>query len=201
MGLVTFGNFNMLPKLVDGCVSLMAEVLRAVPRSVLALKASGLIEPAIAEATVARFAARDIDPRRIRVLPWTKGYREHFELYNTVDIALDTFPYTGTTTTIEALAMGVPVVTLCPDNAPHQTRVSGSILHALGRDEWVARTPDEYVSIACGLATNFARLEQARDGLRADLLASALCDKAGFAESFCRTLIELASNWPERRAQ
>ncbi len=198
-GVVTFGNFNMLPKLVDGCVGLMAEVLRAVPRAVLALKASGLSEPAIAAATVARFAAKGIDPRRIRVLPWTKGYREHFELYNTIDVALDTFPYTGTTTTIEALAMGVPVVTLCPDNAPHHTRVSGSILHALGRDEWIARTPDEYVGVAGGLAANFARLEQARSGLRADLLASGLCDKAGFAESFCRTLIELASTWPERR--
>ena len=196
-GLVTFGNFNMLPKMVDGCVSLMAEVLRTVPRSALALKASGLSEVAIAEATVARFAAKGIDPLRIRILPWTKGYREHFELYSTIDIALDTFPYTGTTTTIEALAMGVPVITLCPDNAPHQTRVSGSILHALGRDEWAAKTPDEYVSIAVHLATNFARIEQSRATLRQDLLSSALCDKANFAESFSRTLTDLASTWPK----
>ena len=196
-GLVTFGNFNMLPKLVDGCVGLMAEVLRAVPRSVLALKASALGELAIAEATVARFAAQGIDPRRIRILPWTKGYREHFELYNTIDIALDTFPYTGTTTTIEALAMGVPVVTLAPDNAPHQTRVSGSILHALGRDELIAQTPDQYVNITAALAANFAQLEQARATLRQDLLSSALCDKASFAESFSRTLTDLASTWPK----
>lgn len=190
-GIVTFGSFNMLPKLVDGCVSLMARVLEAVPGSRLLLKASTLGDEPTAKFTLSRFASRGVDPSRVVIVPWQKSYAEHFAQYAKVDIALDTFPYTGTTTTIEALCMGVPVVTLCPDNAPHQCRVSGSILHFIGREDWVARVPDEYVATAARLARDFGTLQRARHELRGDVLGSALCNKASFAETLSRTLREL----------
>lgn len=191
-GMVTFGSFNTLQKLVDGCVALYAQVLATVPRSRLLLKAGALSDPETAEHTRNRLMRQGIAAERIIISPYIESYRDHFLLYNKLDIALDTFPYSGTTTTLEALCMGVPVVTLCPDNTPHQSRVSGSLLHASGHDELICQTPDQYVQVCAQLAADFARLSAYRHQLRADVLGSPLCDKASFAESMARTLRELA---------
>ncbi len=102
--------------------------------------------------------------------------------YDDVDIALDTTPFNGATTTCEALFMGVPVVTLT--GATHPSRMGASILGAAGLSHLVAADARGYVGIAAALAGDLPRLARTRAGLRAALQASRLMDKAGFARDF-----------------
>ena len=108
--------------------------------------------------------------------------------YHDIDIALDTFPYNGTTTSFEALWMGVPVITLCGDR--HAARVGVSLLTAAGHPEWVTQTEDEYVRTAAALIGDAARLAALRTGLRDDLRRSPLLDHAGQAARFGEALVQ-----------
>ena len=99
-------------------------------------------------------------------------HTRHLSAYDGIDIALDSFPYHGTTTTCEALLMGVPVVTRA--GPTHASRVGVSLLSRLGRPEFIARDDREFVAICRHLAADPHGLEQLRRGLRAELLASAL---------------------------
>ena len=181
-GAITFGSFNNLPKMTPRVVDLWARVLHAVPGSRLLLKNRSLTDDTTRQRFQAMFAARGIDPDRVANAGWTRGTREHLETYNRVDIGLDTFPYHGTTTTCEALFMGVPVVTLA--GRPHAARVGVSLLHALNLDELVATDEQAYVEIAARLAADRATLRRHRQTLRARLLASPLCDGADYARAF-----------------
>ena len=104
---------------------------------------------------------------------------DHLSSYDEVDIGLDPFPYAGTTTTAEAFWMGVPVLTLKGDR--FIAHVGESLLASVGLPEWVARGEGEYVAKASGFATNLGDLSALRQGLRAQLLASPLCDAPRFA--------------------
>src|SRR5262249_42230388 len=145
-GVVTFGSFNNVIKLSDACVALYARVLAAVPAARLLLKSSGAMDEGVIRHHLARFAAWGVAPERITMLPFIPGAGAHFPRYGDIDIALDAVPYCGTTTTCEALWMGVPVVTLVGDR--HAARVGASLLGQVELDEFVARTPDEFVAIA-----------------------------------------------------
>ncbi|MDH5256144.1 MAG: hypothetical protein OEW72_09545, partial [Gammaproteobacteria bacterium] len=109
--------------------------------------------------------------------------------YHDIDIALDTFPYNGTTTTFEALWMGVPVVTLRGER--HAARVGASILTHLGRPEWIAEDQMGYATIAVRLAGDLPALAAVRQSLRAELQRSSLVDAAGFARKFEAACSEL----------
>lgn len=181
-GSVTFGCFNNLAKISDTTLRLWAGVLRAVPGSRLLLKGRGLGDAAVRGRYLARFTAAGIAPERLELAERTARTEDHLALYGKVDIALDTFPYHGTTTTCEALWMGVPVVTLLGDR--HAARVSASLLTAAGHPEWIAADAGSYAAIAAGLAADPARLAAIRAGLRAELKASPLLDHAGQANRF-----------------
>jgi predicted O-linked N-acetylglucosamine transferase (SPINDLY family) len=176
-GVVTFGSFNNLAKVNEKVVALWAEVLRAVPGSRLAVKSSSAVDRATQRDIVAAFAALGLGDR-IDCLDSTAGRNEHLAQYAQIDIALDTFPFNGHTTTCEALWMGVPVVTL----AGHlfADRVGVSFLNAIELPELVAHTPDEYVQLAVELASDVARLETVRGVLRDHVARSSLCDTAGY---------------------
>jgi predicted O-linked N-acetylglucosamine transferase (SPINDLY family) len=115
-----------------------------------------------------------------------------------VDIALDTFRYHGTTTTCEALWMGVPVVTLAGDC--HMARVGASLLTAAGHPDWIAREAGDYVRIAAALAADPAQLGRLRQGLRAHLQESPLLDHAGQAVRFGAALRSCWTAWCARAA-
>ncbi len=175
---MTFGSFNNLPKITPMCVTLWAKVLSRVPESKLFVKTYGLGDPGPRALLLEQLSKAGIASDRVTIAGPTRAHRDHMEAYGEVDIALDTFPYHGTTTTLDALWMGVPVITLAGDR--HASRVGASILTALGLTEFVARTPDEYVSAAAQLAGNADKLDKLGRSLRRRLTASSLTDGPGF---------------------
>jgi predicted O-linked N-acetylglucosamine transferase (SPINDLY family) len=185
---VIFSSFNNIAKLNDATIRIWGQILAGVPGSRLALKASSLNYPDTVDRVLEGFERCDIDPARVDVHGWIAGRRQHLELYGGIDIALDTFPYNGTTTSCEALWMGVPVVTLAGD--VHMSRVGATILRCAGLDELVAHDAADYVNIAVALARDEVRRHSLRTGLRSRLLASPLLDHAGFSrglEARCRS--------------
>lgn len=184
----TFASFNTLGKTTDSTLSLWARVLDAVPGSRLVLKASGLTDPQVHDALLARVTRAGIDPARLTLLGFTPKH-EHLSTYAVADVCLDPHPFNGATTTADALYMGVPVVTLEGDR--HVARAGLSILRTIGRGEWVANTPEEYVRIATDLASDHESLVAIRAGLRGQVLASPLCDAA----EYTRALEAMYAQW------
>lgn len=172
---VTFGSFNSRAKLSEECVALWSRLLKATPDSRLVLKSVvGMGDEAARNALVQSFVAHGVTAERIEILKRYPGLGDHLAAYRDIDIALDPFPYNGTTTTCEALWMGVPVVALAGDR--HASRVGVSLLNGVGLAELIAQTPDDYVRIATELATNRDRLAQFRTTLRERMMASRLMD-------------------------
>jgi predicted O-linked N-acetylglucosamine transferase (SPINDLY family) len=184
---ITFGSFNNFAKVSDTTLALWSRILAAVPDSRILLKGHGLHETEIAAFVATRLARHAIDPTRIELLGRTPNLASHLALYERMDISLDTFPYHGTTTTCEALWMGVPVVTLAGDR--HASRVSASLLTAAGHPEWIARSADEYVAIATQLASSPEILAAVRRNLREDLRRGPLLDHAAQARRFGDALL------------
>jgi predicted O-linked N-acetylglucosamine transferase (SPINDLY family) len=198
---VVFGCFNNVAKISDATLALWARVLAAVPGSRLLLKGKGFCTGATRERIAARFAAAGVNLDRLDLVERTATTEEHLALYNHVDITLDTFPYHGTTTTCEALWMGVPVVTLMGDR--HVSRVSGSLLTAIGRTEWIASSADEYVRISADLAARCAArpgTDEDRLALREAVKNSPLGDHAGQSARFAAALRECWASWCATRA-
>lgn len=125
--------------------------------------------------------ANEVDPERLMLLPPEATTQAHLSRFAEIDIALDTFPYNGTTTTCEAIWMGVPVVTLA--GQAHRSRVGASLLSSVGLGDLVARDPDEYLSVAAGLAADRQRLNIYRRTLRERMQRSPLMDARRLAAS------------------
>jgi predicted O-linked N-acetylglucosamine transferase (SPINDLY family) len=198
-GVVTFGCFNNFAKVSDSTLRGWAEILAAVPQSRLLLKGHGLDEPALATALRARLALLGVGEERIELLGRTASITEHLALYARMDVALDTFPYHGTTTTCEALWMGVPVVTLAGDR--HAARVGVSLLTAIGRREWIAQDWSDYTAIAVVLANDIAGRAAWRHSLRSEMQGSALLDHAGQATRFGDAMRECWQSWCHHQAE
>ena len=184
---IVFSSFNNIAKLNEETLRMWGKILAAVPGSRLALKASTLNFPDTVDRLLECCERAGIDPARVELRGWIAGRREHLELYGGIDIALDTYPYNGTTTTCEALWMGVPVITLAGE--VHMSRVGATLMRCAGLADLVAGNAGEYVEKAVALARDAARRQALRAGLRARLLASPLLDHAGFTrklEAHCR---------------
>lgn len=177
-GHVTFGSFNNALKINPGVVAAWARILHAVPGSRLMLKGFAFSAEEGCERIRDLFRQAGIGADRLDLLAWHAEVKGHLELYGEIDIALDTFPYNGTTTTCEALWMGVPVLTLA--GGRHAARVGASLLSAAGLGEFVHVSEDDLVTGATRLAQDPQRLSLLRSGLRKRLLASPLLDAAGF---------------------
>lgn len=180
-GHVTFGSFNKLAKISQTTVSIWAKILTVVPNARLLLKSKALTEPATRERLTARFAAHGVAADRLELMGWSPGDRAHLELYAGVDIALDPTPYNGTTTTCEALWMGVPVITLA--GRAHAGRVGSSLLTTIGCPENICATPEAYVRRAAALAAEPKVLVDVRKSLRQRVAASALCNAPAYARA------------------
>lgn len=180
-GHITFGSFNHSAKMSERVLELWSQVLKAVPGAVLMLKAKSLADARMRERIRQQFARLGVAAERLLLQGWEAETANHLALYNKVDIAVDTYPYNGATTTCEALWMGVPVVTL--RGPTHASRMGASLLTAAGLGELIAATPERYVETCVELAADLARLEAMRVGLRARVRDSALMDEAGFTRA------------------
>jgi len=178
---VTFGSFNNLAKVNPGVFDVWAGVLRAVPQSRLLLKATSTNDTTTQEIVRASLEERGVDPKRVNFADYRATPASHLALYNDVDIALDTFPYNGTTTTCEALWMGVPVITLRGDR--HASRVGASLLSAVGFEACIADSPEEYVTTAKLMAEHRGILKTSRRTLRDTVYHSSLCDNQTHART------------------
>ncbi|MFM2416089.1 MAG: hypothetical protein RL385_812 [Pseudomonadota bacterium] len=181
-GHFTFGSFNTLAKVSDHTLSLWQRILTAEPRARLLLKQNFSASSSTREVFEARLVAAGIETDRVEILGAELDVASHFASYSLMDVALDTFPYHGTTTTCDALYMGVPVVTRA--GTTHASRVGVSLLTRVGLRELVAESDDAYVAQAIALAHDLERRQALRRGLRARMSEGGLTDGLRFAKSF-----------------
>lgn len=192
-GGLRFACFNQLAKLGDEVVTLWAQVLLAVPDSQLVLQAQPLQDESVQTEVLARFARQGIAPQRLMLRPAQADRADYLAAYSQVDIALDPFPYPGGTTSLEALWMGVPVLSLVGTTA--LSRQGASILHNLGLADWVATDAQDYVARAARHAADLPALAALRQDLRPRLLRSPLCDAPRFAGHLAQCLRGLWADW------
>lgn len=195
-GHVTFGCFNTPGKINAAVVALWAQVLHAVPGATLRLKGAGFSAPEKRAGFAARFAPHGIGAERLEFAERTPTNAAHLACYHDIDIALDTAPYNGTTTTCEALWMGVPTISIVGDC--HMARVGLSLLTAAGHADWAAPDAAGYVARAAALASDPMALASIRAGLRDDLRRGPLLDAVGQAERFGAALRETWTDWCRR---
>src|SRR5208282_423724 len=104
-GFITFGSFNNMAKINSQVVELWRQILNQVPNSRILIKNAALNDEIVRKELLQRFTSRGIDSSRVELRPQVKSQKEHLQMYNEVDIALDTYPYNGTTTSCEAMWM------------------------------------------------------------------------------------------------
>lgn len=201
-GYITFGSFNNQAKINDTTIRLWSEVLKHTPESRLLIKSASLGGKTARRHITGQFAHHGITEERLILKVHAPTPLEHLKMYAKMDIALDTYPYNGTTTTCEALWMGVPVITLA--GRTHHARVSASFLTTIGCSELVANSSDEFVEIARSLAFSPYRLNNYHATLRAAMAVSPLMDGAGLTkeveEEYTRMLENYCSSHTRKSA-
>lgn len=190
---ITFGTFNSIRKLGPEVVKLWSHILQAVPGSRLLIKTRGISTPAARRNFHSAFAAEGIEASRLDLLDGVPDKFEHLALYSRVDIGLDTFPYNGTTTTCEAMWMGVPVIVL--EGSMHAGRVGVSLLRTVGLGDLIAKNVDEYLELAVKLASDPARLAALKSTMRERMHRSTLCNAPAFTARFESALRQVWRTW------
>ena len=190
---VTFGYFNCLSKFNYELMKIFAEVLNASPTSKLLIHRLNLDEDRINQ-LYKEFNELGIGNDRLII----KNDKDKvLEIMNTADVALDAFPYNGTTTTIDSIIMGLPVVCIYGD-APH-SRASARINTVLGLEELIAKDKDEFIKITAELANDREKLCKLREGLRHRLINSRLTDHRSFVSSLEKTYIQMWQVWCDNK--
>jgi len=184
-GHVTYGCFNNIAKVNDRVLAAWSSILNGVPRSRLILKWRTFVDASFRSAFTARLARAGIAPERVELRP-AGDYLAMLAEYGDIDIALDTFPFTGGQTSFDATWMGVPVVTL----AGHRPvgRQTLSILGNIRMEDLATYDVEGYVARAISLADDTARLADYRTTIRERMRASPLMQSAEFAEAFLAVL-------------
>lgn len=194
-GYVTFGSCNNLGKLTDEVLSLWGQILQANPTSRLLIEGRNFEKPEFEQAYRDRCAALGIDNERLELVPLKPA--NQYLTYHHIDIALDPFPLTGGTTSFDLLWMGVPMVSM--EGSSFKSRLSTGILTKLGRSEWLAQTKEQYLAIACQLASDIPALNALRGGLRVEMEASVLMREDLFAHYFGEGLRLMWLQWLAQR--
>lgn len=191
-GYITFGSFNNLPKVTAEVISLWSRILRSLFTSRLILKARQLKDKGVRSRIRKLFKKNGISFKRVQLFPMLLEARDHLNFYSRIDIALDTFPYNGTTTTCEALWMGVPVVTL--KGSRHAGRVGASILTHANLKELIAENTDQYMEIVLRMGNVVSRLWHRKRNL---IRTSSLCNSALFAKNMETAYKEIYGKYTE----
>ena len=188
-GFITFGSLNNLQKMNRHVVAAWSQVLLSIPNSCLILQTKLLNDFGVIGRIRGLFEAFGVDAGRLDLRP---ASAQCFQTYHEIDIALDTFPYTGATTTCEALWMGVPVVSLVGDSAISRQGVS--ILSEMGMESWLANSIPEYIALAQKQSASLETLALLRANLREQMANSRLCDDKTFALDFARCLKQMVAD-------
>jgi predicted O-linked N-acetylglucosamine transferase (SPINDLY family) len=191
-GYVTFGNLGNFCKINEEVLKLWSRVLRAVPESQLLLRAP---EGSPQQRVWQLLAAERISPERVEFVSH-QPHAAYLQTYDRIDVGLDTLPYNGHSTSLDALWMGVPVVTLVGRTVVG--RAGASQLTNLGLRELIAHTPERFVEIAAGLAGDLDRLAELRRTLRERMRTSPLMDAAGFAQGIEAAYRAMWRRWCEK---
>jgi len=193
LGRITFGSFNALQKINQDVVSVWSKILTSVANARLILKSKAFSDHSTQERLRSMFAKNGVSDKQVNFFGHTKSIAEHFEMYNSIDIGLDTFPYNGTTTTCEAMWMGVPVITLAGE--AHVSRVGVSLLSNIGLAELIAESTEGYVKKAVQLANDPDRLQYLRSNLQPIIAQSSLLDARGFTRSLEKAYRKMWHRW------
>lgn len=183
---LVMGSFNNLVKISDSCVRLWASAMRAVPGSRLLLKSRGLECLRTRAWIEQRFRDEGVEPDRLELRGWCDGLAAHYQSYDEVDIALDAFPYHGTTTTCDALWSGVPVVSRVGED--HRSRVGATLLAAVDLPDLAVPDDAGFTQAVVSLARDADRRRLLRDQLRSRIIQGPLGDASSFARRFGRAL-------------
>jgi protein O-GlcNAc transferase len=196
-GYITFGSCNNLSKLTDEVLITWGQVLAEVPGSRLLVEGKGFEDVQTCQEFQVRCAGLGIDPDRLELL--ARHSKNQYLTYHRIDIALDSFPLTGGTTTFDLLWMGLPVVTMLGDS--FRSRMGMTMLQGLGETGWIANTAADYVRIAKELAQDVAGLDSRRQQQRRRMERSPLMDEARFTREFGHALRQMWYRWcAERQA-
>ncbi len=185
---ITFGCFQNMAKVGDDVLDLWAEIMVALPNAKLRWQCKSFRDNLVAEELKQRLVKRGVDSHRITLLG-SVSRDDYLTAHHEVDVILDTFPFTGGTTTCEALWMGVPTLSLAGSTLI--ARQGASILTTAGLCDWVTETKDEYLSKALSFCNDLKELTNLRAGLRAQVLASPLFDAPRFAKNMEKVLWEM----------
>jgi protein O-GlcNAc transferase len=191
-GFVTFASFNYLPKISSLSIGMWSEILKRVPGSRMVVKSLGLSDSAAKDLLLEKFAHCGISADRLRI-HGLMDVEAHFAMYRDIDIVLDTYPYCGTTTTCEAIWMGVPVITLA--GKAHISRVGVSLLSNIGLTDLIAQTSEGYIEIAEKLAGDTHRMSELRARQRQMMAQSPLMDGKTFTRNLEAVYRELWQRW------
>jgi predicted O-linked N-acetylglucosamine transferase (SPINDLY family) len=193
-GYITFGCFNRYNKINNMVISVWEKLLKAVPTARFIIKTKEFLTPKLKQQFLDSFKDKSV-LERIEILLYSDTYQEHLDDYNLMDIALDTFPYSGTTTSCEALMQGVPILTLFDEvRNYHSQNVTTSLMKNCGLDEYVAYSQDEYIKKAKYFSDNTARLGNLKEEVRSKFVNGPICDYKTFTNEFEDKIISLYKN-------
>ena len=182
---ITFGSFNSFKKLNDNVIKTWSTILRKIPNSRLILKSSSNL---IDEKILMKFEEENV-LNYINFKSFKKNFEDHMELYKEIDIALDTFPYNGVTTSFEALWMNVPVITMKGYN--FNSRCGESINKNAGIENLIALNEENYIEKACQLSQNVKELVEIRKNIFNNVINTPLFNSKKFTYNFFNSLKNL----------
>ena len=192
-GFLTIGTFNRYNKINDKVVEMWEKILQRCPNVRFVIKTKEFLTPSLKE----QFIKTWKDPeafKRVTILPYSDTYTEHLPDYNKMDIALDTFPYSGTTTSCEALMMGVPVLTLFDSKRQyHSQNVTASLMVNSDLPEYVCLSEEEYINKVEYYANNLDQLVNLKQDVR-DKFVKNICDYPRFVNELEDKLLTVYKN-------
>ncbi len=183
---IVFGSFNKLSKINDDVIFLWSQILNKIKNSKLFLKAGQLDDPTISYKIREKFKKNKIDNDKIIIEGRSATRQEMLKKYNEIDIALDPFPYPGVTTSLEAISMGVPLLTKIGNN--FYSNIGKSINKNLNMEDWIAKNEKDYVLKAISKTSNLEELYYTKIKLRERFLKSPLCNAKQFTKDFENSL-------------
>jgi len=188
---ITFGCFNRYNKVNKSVVSTWEKILQSIPNARLVVKTKEFTTPKIKQQFLDSFSDKSVLDR-VQILDYSDTFTQHLQDYNLIDVALDTFPYSGTTTSCESLLMGVPIITLF-DNVRfyHSQNVTSSLLHNSNLESYITYSKQHYIDKAIELSKNFTDFKVS---VRDSFVHGNVCNYSKFVSDLQNTLFTLYKN-------